>query len=58
MIWTFATRLCETETNLKVIQFVMGHAGIETTMNIYADATEKKKQESFEELSSKLDSIF
>ncbi len=55
---TFATRLCETETNLKVIQSVMGHAGIETTMNIYADATEKKKQESFDELASKLDSIF
>ncbi len=55
---TFATRLCETETNLKVIQSVMGHAGIETTMNIYAEATEKKKQESFNELASKLDSIF
>lgn len=55
---TFATRLCDTETNLKVIQSVMGHAGIETTMNIYADATEKKKQESFNELASKLDSIF
>lgn len=55
---TFATRLCETETNLKVIQSVMGHASIETTMNIYADATEKKKQESFEDLAIKLDSIF
>jgi integrase len=55
---TFATRLCETETNLKVIQSVMGHASIETTMNIYADATDKKKQESFDELASKLDSIF
>ncbi len=55
---TFATRLCETETNLKVIQSVMGHASIETTMDIYADATDKKKQESFELLSSKLDDIF
>ena len=55
---TFATRLCETETNLKVIQSVMGHAGIETTMNIYADATDKKKQESFDELASKLDNLF
>jgi len=27
-------------------------------MNIYADATDKKKQESFDELASKLDSIF
>ena len=55
---TFATRLCETETNLKVIQSVMGHASIETTMDVYAEATDKKKQESFDELASKLDSIF
>lgn len=55
---TFATRLCETETNLKVIQSVMGHASVETTMNIYAEATDRKKQESFENLASKLDSIF
>lgn len=55
---TFATRLCETETNLKVIQAIMGHRNIETTMDIYAEATERKKQESFEILASKLDSIF
>ncbi|MCR5127742.1 MAG: tyrosine-type recombinase/integrase, partial [Lachnospiraceae bacterium] len=55
---TFATRLCETETNLKVIQSVMGHKSIETTMDIYAEATDEKKQESFELLASKLDSIF
>lgn len=55
---TFATRLCETETNLNVIQAIMGHRNIETTMDIYAEATERKKQESFEILASKLDSIF
>ena len=55
---TFATRLCETETNLKVIQSIMGHRSIETTMDIYAEATERKKQESFEVLAAKLDSIF
>lgn len=55
---TFATRLCEVESNLKVIQSVMGHKNIETTMNIYAEATEKKKQESFEVLASKLNSAF
>ena len=55
---TFATRLCETETNLKVIQAIMGHRSIETTMDIYAEATERKKRESFEILASKLDSIF
>ena len=52
---TFATRFCENETNLKVIQSVMGHANIETTMDIYAEATERKKQESMKKLSEKFD---
>lgn len=49
---TFCTRLCENETNLKVIQSVMGHKDIQTTMDIYAEATEEKKQESFEKLAA------
>ena len=52
---TFCTRLCERETNLKVIQSVMGHKDIQTTMDIYAEATEEKKQESFERLAATLD---
>ena len=52
---TFCTRLCGNETNLKVIQSIMGHKNIETTLDIYAEATEKKKQESFENLAAKLD---
>lgn len=55
---TFATRLCEAETNLKVVQSVMGHRNIETTMDIYAEATDKKKRESFQDLADKLDNIF
>ena len=51
---TFCTRLCEHETNLKVIQAIMGHRNIETTMDIYAEATDRKKQESFDNL-AKLD---
>lgn len=47
---TFCTRFCENETNIKVIQEIMGHADIGTTMNIYAEATESKKQESFKQL--------
>ena len=31
----------------KVIQSVMGHRNIETTMDIYAEAIEEKKQETF-----------
>ncbi len=47
---TFCTRICENETNLKVIQSVMGHANIETTMDIYAEATDQKKKEALFEL--------
>jgi len=55
---TFATRLCEVESNLKVIQSVMGHRNIETTMDIYAEATEQKKRATFDDLSLKLDDLF
>ncbi len=51
---TFCTRFCENETNIKVIQEIMGHNDIETTMNIYAEATESKKKESFEHLQGKI----
>lgn len=48
---TFCTRLCEHETNLKVIQSIMSHRNIETTMDIYAEATDSKKHESLDNLS-------
>lgn len=51
---TFCTRFCENETNIKVIQEIMGHADIETTMNVYAEATEAKKKESFSSLEGKI----
>lgn len=54
---TFCTRFCESETNIKVIQAIMGHSDIETTMNIYAEVTEDKKKESFENLTRNM-SIF
>lgn len=41
---TFCTRFCENETNIKIIQEIMGHHDIGTTMNIYAEVTENKKQ--------------
>ena len=52
---TFCTRLCERETNLKIIQSIMGHKDIQTTMDIYAEATEEKKQETFEHLATTMD---
>lgn len=51
---TFCTRLCENESNLKVIQSVMGHKDIQTTMDIYADCTEDKKQEVIKNIEGKI----
>lgn len=51
---TFCTRLCENEVNIKVIQEIMGHADIQTTMDVYAEVSERKKQEVFHELEGKL----
>ena len=51
---TFCTRFCENETNLKVIQSIMGHSDITTTMDIYADATQEKKQEIMANLNGKI----
>ncbi len=47
---TFCTRLCENETNLKVIQSLMGHKDIQTTMDIYADCTFTNKSPDTKEL--------
>lgn len=52
---TFCTRFCENETNVKVIQSIMGHASIETTMDIYAEVTQAKKKEALDNLSANLD---
>lgn len=55
---TFATRLCRVCTNLKVIQYIMGHKSIETTMDVYAEATGDKNKEVFEILSEALADLF
>ena len=51
---TFCTRLCENESNLKVIQDVMGHKNISTTMNVYNEATMLEKQKNFRQLDGKI----
>lgn len=51
---TFCTRYCENETNLKVIQEIMGHKDIATTMEIYAEATKDAKVKSFQNLEGKI----
>jgi len=51
---TFCTRLCENETNLKIVQEIMGHADISTTMDIYNEATREQKKQSFANLEGKI----
>ena len=51
---TFCTRLCENETNLKVIQTIMGHKDIQTTMDIYADCTEDKKKDVIQKIEDRI----
>ena len=38
---TFCTRLCESGMHVKTIASIMGHDDIQTTMNIYADVSNK-----------------
>lgn len=52
---TFTTRLCEAGVNVKVIQDVLGHTDITTTLNIYADATKDLKKKEFEGLEKVFD---
>ena len=51
---TFCTRFCENETNIKAIQEIMGHADISTTMDVYNEASEKKKKEAMFNLQGKI----
>ena len=51
---TFATRFCENENNIKVIQKILGHANIETTMHVYAEATGGKQKEAIAALEGKI----
>lgn len=48
--YTYATRLCESGVNIKVIQEILGHEKIDTTMEIYVKATGEFKKEEIETL--------
>lgn len=54
---TFATRLCAHEPNAKVVQSIMGHADITTTMNIYAEAMKERNVQTAEMINNS-DSFF
>ena len=51
---TFTTRLVEAGVNIKVVQDVLGHKDVKTTLNIYTDATQELKQSEFETLQKKM----
>ena len=44
---TFCTRMCEVERNSKVVQEVMGHKNLRTTMDVYNNLTSETKRASF-----------
>lgn len=46
--------MCENESNVKVIQEIMGHRDIATTMDVYNEATKDKKVESFARLDGRM----
>lgn len=50
---TFCVRLCEEETDLKLIQEIMGHADISTTMDVYNESNIQRKKERFAALEKK-----
>lgn len=52
---TFATRICQNVSDLKSIQAIMGHADIQTTMDVYAEATAEGKRKAINELSKIMD---
>lgn len=41
---TFTTRMCEAGVNIKAMQDILGHADVETTLDIYAEATKDLKK--------------
>lgn len=47
---TFCSRLCEANVNVKVIQMVMGHKDINTTLDIYAEVNKKFSQMALDEI--------
>ena len=51
---TFCTRLCEVENNIKLIMSIMGHSDVQTTMDIYNEIQEQKRQTAFTDLGEKM----
>ena len=50
---TFCTRFCQNEKDVKIVQSIMGHTCITTTMDIYNKCTAERRQHSFSQLDDK-----
>ena len=50
---TFCTRFCQNEKDVKIVQSIMGHTCITTTMDIYNKCNAERKQKSLSELDGK-----
>lgn len=51
---TFTTRLVEEGVNIKVVQDVLGHKDVATTLNIYTDVSKELKKKEFDSLQKKM----
>lgn len=52
---TFTTRLVEAGVNIKVVQEVLGHKDVSTTLDIYTDVTKELAKREFDNLEQKLE---
>lgn len=50
---TFCTRFCQNEKDIKIVQTIMGHTCITTTMDIYNKCTAERRQQSLSRLDDK-----
>ena len=50
---TFCTRFCKNENDIKIVQSIMGHTCITTTMDIYNKCTAERRQQSLSQLDDK-----
>ena len=55
---TFTTRLCEANMNIKVIQDILGHSDIRTTMDIYTDVTAELKTDAISMFNAATQDLF
>lgn len=51
---TFTTRLVESGVNIKVVQDVLGHKDVSTTLDIYTDVTRELAKREFDDLEAKI----